>query len=112
MKYSLDISNFLEEISSLPHSIVFLYFLVLITEEGFLISYLFPILFPKNRLAILQNAAFRCLYIPFSPLLFTSFLFIAICNEVAQSCPTVCDPMDCSLPGSSVRGILQARVLE
>ena len=29
-----------------------------------------------------------------------------------QSSPTLCDPMDCSLPGSSVHGILQARVLE
>ena len=34
------------------------------------------------------------------------------CREVAQSCLTFCDPMDCSLPGSSLRGILQARVLE
>ena len=33
-------------------------------------------------------------------------------REVAQSCPTLCDPMDCSLPGSSVHGIFQARVLE
>ena len=33
-------------------------------------------------------------------------------SEVAQSCPTVSNPMDCSLPGSSVRGIFQARVLE
>ena len=33
-------------------------------------------------------------------------------SEVAQSCLTLCDPMDCSLPGSSVHGILQARVLE
>ena len=32
--------------------------------------------------------------------------------ESLQSCPTLCDPMDCSLPGSSVRGIFQARVLE
>ena len=32
--------------------------------------------------------------------------------EVAQSCPTLCDPMDCSLSGSSLHGILQARVLE
>ena len=31
---------------------------------------------------------------------------------VAQSCPTLCDPMDCSLPDSSVHGILQARILE
>ena len=33
-------------------------------------------------------------------------------REVAQSCPTLSDPMDCSLPGSSIRGIFQARVLE
>ena len=33
-------------------------------------------------------------------------------SELAQSCPTLCDPMDCSLPGSSVNGIFQARVLE
>ena len=33
-------------------------------------------------------------------------------SEVAQSCPTLSDPVDCSLPGSSVHGILQARVLE
>ena len=32
--------------------------------------------------------------------------------SVAQSCPTLCDPMDCSPPGSSVPGTLQARVLE
>ena len=33
-------------------------------------------------------------------------------SEVAQSCPTLSDPMDCSLPGYSVHGIFQARVLE
>ena len=33
-------------------------------------------------------------------------------SEVAQSCPTLSDPMDCSLPGSSVHGIFQARVVE
>ena len=33
-------------------------------------------------------------------------------SEVAQSCPTLCDPMDCSLPGSSIHGIFQARILE
>ena len=32
-------------------------------------------------------------------------------SEVAKSCPTLCDPMDCSLPGSSIHGIFQARVL-
>ena len=32
--------------------------------------------------------------------------------SVLQLCPALCDPMDCSLPGSSVHGILQARILE
>ena len=33
-------------------------------------------------------------------------------SEVAQSCPTLSDPMDCSPPGYSIHGIFQARVLE
>ena len=33
-------------------------------------------------------------------------------SEVSQLCPTLSDPMDCSLPGSSAHGIFQARVLE
>ena len=33
-------------------------------------------------------------------------------SEVTQSCPTLSDPMDCSLPGSSIHGIFQARVLQ
>ena len=33
-------------------------------------------------------------------------------SEVAQSCPTLSDPMDCGLPGPSIHGIFQARVLE
>ena len=32
-------------------------------------------------------------------------------SEVTQLCPTLCNPMDCSLPGSSIHGIFQARVL-
>ena len=38
--------------------------------------------------------------------------FTSVWSEVAQSCPTLCDPMDYSLPGSSVHGIFQAIVLE
>ena len=34
------------------------------------------------------------------------------CVSVTQSCPTLCDPMDCSLPDSSVHGIFPARLLE
>ena len=36
----------------------------------------------------------------------------AVLCLVAQSCPTLCDPMDCTPPGSSVHGILQVRILE
>ena len=62
------------EISSLSHSIVFLYFFALITEEGFLIS---P--------AILWNSAFKWVYLSFSPLLFASLLFTAICKASSDS---------------------------
>ena len=37
---------------------------------------------------------------------------VCVCVCVAQSCPTLCNPMDCRSPGSSVHGILQARKLE
>ena len=47
----------------------------------------------------------------FPPLLFPLYLPVAACL-ITQSCPTLCDPMDYSLPGSSVHGIFQARVLE
>ena len=40
------------------------------------------------------------------------FIFEVQWSEVTQLCPTLCDPMDCSPPGSSVPGIFQARVLE
>ena len=37
---------------------------------------------------------------------------MVFCVSVAQSCGTLCDPRDCNPPGSSVHGILQARMLE
>ena len=43
---------------------------------------------------------------------FSLYIYRSERSEVAQSCPTLCDPMDCSLPGSSIHVILQARVLE
>ena len=39
------------------------------------------------------------------------YIWYAAC-QLLQTCPTLCDPMDCSPPGSSVHGILQARILE
>ena len=74
MKCSLDISNFLEEISSLSYSIIFLYFFSLITEAGFLIS---P--------AVLWNSAFKWVYLSLSPLFLASLLFTAICNASSDS---------------------------
>ena len=74
MKYSLGISNFLEEISSLPHYVVFLYFFALITEEGFLIS-------PCYSLELCIKWVNLCL----SPLLFTYLLFTAICKASSDS---------------------------
>ena len=47
----------------------------------------------------------------YQALLFSSFPICSYCS-VAQSCPALCDPMDCSPPGSSVHGILRARILE
>ena len=73
MKCSLDISNFLEMISSLSYSIVFLYFFALITE-AFL-----------SLLAILWNTAFKCIYLSFSPLPFASLLFNAIYKASSDS---------------------------
>ena len=48
------------------------------------------------------------------PLLLLLSIFSSIINwsEVTQSCPTLCNPTDCSLPGSSVHGIFQAKTLE
>ena len=41
-----------------------------------------------------------------------STYWLSLFSEVTQSCPTLCNSMDCSLPGFSVHGILQARILE
>ena len=64
-----------------------------------------------------RETIFFCLWIPISLDCFESLQilispFSESESEVAQSCPTLCNPMDCSPPGSSVHGILQARILE
>ena len=74
MKCSLGISNFLEEISSLSHSVVLLYFFHWSLRKAFL-----------SLLAILGNSALRCLYLSFSPSLFASLLFTAICKASPDS---------------------------
>ena len=74
MKCSLGFSNFLEEISSLSQSVVFLYFFISITEEGFLIS---PCYF--------WNSAFKWVYLSFCPLPLASLLFPAICKASSDN---------------------------
>ena len=74
MKCSLVISNFLEEISSLSYSVVFLYFFALIAEEGFFIS-------PCYSLEL----CIQMVYLSFSPLFFASLLFTAICKTSSDS---------------------------
>ena len=74
MKCFLGISNFLEEISGLPHSIVFLYFFPLITEEGFLISPCFSL-----------ELYIQMVYLSFSPLPFASLLFSIICKASSDN---------------------------
>ena len=76
MKCSLGISNFLEEISSLSYSVLFLYFFALIDNEGFL-----------SLLAILWNSAFRCLCLSFSPLLFASLLVSMVAQRLKRLPP-------------------------
>ena len=120
MKCSLGISNFLEQISSFSHSIVFLSFFALIAEEGFLISpcYFFGTLHSNGYI----SPFLLCFSLLFFPQLFRINL-IGTCSGkcqgkflvfvlVAQLWTTLCDPMEYSLPGSSVHGILQARILE
>ena len=74
MKCSLGISNFLEEISSLSHSIVFFYFFALITEEGFFIS-------PCYSLQLCIQMEYLC----FSSLPLTSLLFSAIYKALTDN---------------------------
>ena len=44
--------------------------------------------------------------------MFADMTAAAAAAKSLQSCPTLCDPMDCSLPGSAIHGIFQARVPE
>src|SRR5574341_748183 len=74
MKCSLGISNFLEEISRLSHSIVFLYFFALITEEVVLISFCYSL-----ELCLEMGIS------SLSHLLFTSLLSTAICMASSDS---------------------------
>ena len=74
MKCSLGISNFLEDIPSLSHSIVFLCFFALITEKGFHMS-----------LCCSWNSTFKWVYLSFSLLPFASVFFSGICKASSEN---------------------------
>ena len=62
---------------------------------------------------LLVRPPLTVLHLPeISPPSITVFKYQSLCVLVAPSCPTLCDPLDCSLPGSSVNRILQTGILE
>ena len=71
---------------------------------------------PVDCLLILLTFPFQSRNFNFNEAQFTNYFidwaFLVQFRSLAQSCPTLCDPMDCSPPVSSVHGIFQARVLE
>ena len=74
MKYSLGIFDFLDEISRLSHSIIFLYFFALFTKESFFTSPSYSL-----KLCIQMSLSFL------SPLPFASFLFTAVCKATSEN---------------------------
>ena len=86
MKCSLGISNFLEEMSNLSHSVVFLYFFALIAEEGFLLSSCYSLeLCIQMLISFLFSFAFR-----FSSFLFFFFEFLKFYHSILDSQHRVC----------------------
>ena len=70
-----------------------------------------------QHVVLRQNLCIELFYLVFVPHnagnYFDTHLYIRKVEVlVTQSCPALCDPMDCSLSGSSVHGFLQARILE
>ena len=75
-------------------------------------NYIFQITFPFFSSVILILISFSISLISVCFFFISCRPYVKKWSEVAQSCPTLCNPMDCSLQGCSVHGIFQARVLE
>ena len=88
------------------------------TLDLFTVSHMFLMLFSVISqifnlfLLVLQSGIFFLTYLLISLQLLIPSIGVLWSVEVTQSCPTLCDPMDCSPPDSSAHGILQARILE
>ena len=115
MKCSLDISSFLEEISGLSHSIVFLYFFFNCSfKKAFLslFSMKWDFMEQQNTRQLFKCTFWKILVIYYY---LNGNLFIlnaAVAAKLLQLCPTLGDHIDSSPQSSSVPGILQARILE
>ena len=111
MKCSLGISNFLEEISSLSHSIIFLYFFGLITEEAFLISSYYSL-----ELCIQMGISFLFPLLENSDCCFRSLHMLERCcgegngNPLQYSC--VENPMDGGAWWAAVHGVAKSGTTE
>ena len=106
IKCSPGISNFLEEISSLSHSIVFLYFFALIAEEGFLISLLFFGTFHLNRYIF---RFLLCFSLPFFSQLFVrppQTAILLFCVSFSWGWSWSLFPVQCHEPSSIVHQAL------
>ena len=66
---------------------------------------------PRNRDFTVSRLA-NVIMCPFTTILSVCIYLLNMCVLVAQSCPTLCDCVDCSLPGSSIHRILQASILD
>ena len=64
------------------------------------------------HIRIINSIMYTCVECPFFPWTLTPAPCVCVHAQSLQPCLTLCDPLDCSPPGSSVHGILQARVLE
>ena len=80
-----------------------------------------PVIYVRQCFAYFPSRSFIVSGLTFLSLVHFEFIFVygvrkcpaaAAAAKLLQSCLALCDPMDCSLPGSSVHGIFQARVLE
>ena len=79
--------------------------------EWCLVSQRFLLTFERIDWVIYESVSFSLILWEFI-IYFQSVKLLACTLKSLQSCPTLCNPMDCSPPGSSVHGILQARILE
>ena len=69
-------------------------------------------LFPSNHFRSCVDGQLDCFHYSDISNEASTYILVCLSAQSLQSCPTLCNPMDCNLPGFSVHGILQARILK